>query len=33
MTMENWGLSGHEWAVEMLKEQLRRGSVRHAYLI
>jgi DNA polymerase-3 subunit delta' len=33
MSMENWGLSGHEWAVEMLKEHIRRGSVRHAYLI
>jgi DNA polymerase-3 subunit delta' len=32
MTMENWGLVGHEWAVEMLKQHLRRDSVRHAYL-
>ena len=31
--MENWGLSGHDWAVEMLKEHIRRDSVRHAYLI
>lgn len=29
----NWGLVGHEWAVEMLKEHIRRDSVRHAYLI
>ncbi len=29
---ENWGISGHEWAVEMLQEQIRRDSVRHAYL-
>ncbi len=28
----NWGLLGHEWAVEMLKQHLRRDSVRHAYL-
>jgi DNA polymerase-3 subunit delta' len=28
----NWGLLGHEWAVEMLKQHLSRDSVRHAYL-
>jgi DNA polymerase-3 subunit delta' len=28
----NWGLLGHEWAVEMLKQHLTRDSVRHAYL-
>ena len=28
----NWGLLGHEWAVEMLKEHIRNDSVRHAYL-
>lgn len=32
ITAENWGLLGHEWAVEMLKQHLRRDSVRHAYL-
>jgi DNA polymerase-3 subunit delta' len=32
MTMENWGLIGHEWAVEMLQQHLSRDSVRHAYL-
>jgi len=32
MTSENWGLLGHEWAVEMLKQHLIRNSVRHAYL-
>jgi DNA polymerase III subunit delta' len=32
MTSENWGLLGHEWAVEMLKQHLVRNSVRHAYL-
>src|SRR5512136_3216514 len=31
-TMENWGLSGHEWAVELLKQHLKHDSVRHAYL-
>jgi DNA polymerase-3 subunit delta' len=31
-TVHNWGLLGHEWAVEMLKQHLRRDSVRHAYL-
>jgi DNA polymerase-3 subunit delta' len=29
---DNWGLLGHEWAVEMLKQHLSRDSVRHAYL-
>jgi DNA polymerase III subunit delta' len=29
---ENWGLVGHEWAVQMLKEHLTHASVRHAYL-
>jgi DNA polymerase-3 subunit delta' len=31
-TTDNWGLLGHEWAVEMLKQHLSRDSVRHAYL-
>jgi DNA polymerase III subunit delta' len=31
-SMENWGLIGHEWAVEMLKQHLSHASVRHAYL-
>ena len=30
--IDNWGLLGHEWAVEMLKQHLTRDSVRHAYL-
>jgi DNA polymerase III subunit delta' len=30
---ENWGLSGHEWAVEMLQQHISHDSVRHAYLI
>lgn len=29
---ENWGLLGHEWAVELLKGHLRGGTPRHAYL-
>jgi DNA polymerase III subunit delta' len=29
---DNWGLLGHEWAVEMLKQHLTCDSVRHAYL-
>lgn len=28
----NWGLIGHEWAVEMLRISVDRGTVRHAYL-
>ncbi len=29
---DNWGLLGHEWAVDMLKQHLKHDSVRHAYL-
>ena len=29
---DNWGLLGHEWAVEMLKQHLSHDSVRHAYI-
>ena len=28
----NWNLTGHEWAVDMLKHQVAQGEVRHAYL-
>jgi DNA polymerase-3 subunit delta' len=28
----NWGLIGHEWAVQHLKDHLRNGALRHAYL-
>jgi DNA polymerase-3 subunit delta' len=28
----NWNLLGHEWAVELLREHIARGQVRHAYL-
>jgi DNA polymerase-3 subunit delta' len=31
-SIDNWGLLGNEWAVEMLKQHLIRDSVRHAYL-
>ena len=30
---DNWGLIGHEWAVQMLKRHLTHDSIRHAYLI
>ncbi len=29
---ENWGLLGHQWAVELLKGHLRNHASRHAYL-
>ena len=29
---ENWNLIGHEWAVDMLKKHIVRGTTRHAYL-
>lgn len=28
----NWNLTGHEWAVDMLKKHIVRGTTRHAYL-
>jgi DNA polymerase-3 subunit delta' len=28
----NWNLTGHEWAVDMLKKHVINGMVRHAYL-
>jgi DNA polymerase III subunit delta' len=30
--MDNWGLIGHAWAVQMLKQHLIHASLRHAYL-
>lgn len=30
--MNNWNLIGHEWAVDLLRGQLRRRAVSHAYL-
>lgn len=32
MKADNWGLLGHEWAVEMLKQHLVHDSARQAYL-
>jgi DNA polymerase-3 subunit delta' len=32
MMEKNWGLIGHEWAVEMLQEQIHCNSIRQAYL-
>jgi DNA polymerase-3 subunit delta' len=29
---DNWGLLGHEWAVDMLHHHLKRDGLRHAYL-
>jgi DNA polymerase III subunit delta' len=29
----NWDMIGHEWAVTLLKGQITRGQLRHAYLI
>jgi len=28
----NWNMLGHEWAVDMLRQHVTRGDVRHAYL-
>lgn len=29
---DNWNLLGHEWAVDMLRQHVAHGQVRHAYL-
>jgi DNA polymerase-3 subunit delta' len=29
---DTWNILGHEWAVDMLKEQINRDSIRHAYI-
>ena len=29
----NWDLTGHEWAVDMLKKHIVHGTTRHAYLL
>ena len=29
---DNWGILGHEWAVDLLKGHISRGTPRHAYL-
>ena len=33
LSTNNWGLIGHEWAVEMLRQHILNDSLRHAYLI
>lgn len=30
--MESWNILGHEWAVELLRAQVARQTLRHAYL-
>jgi len=32
-TGKNWGMLGHEWAVDLLQGHLSNGRTRHAYLI
>ncbi len=32
MAAMDWAVIGHDWAVQMLVEHLRRGHIRHAYL-
>jgi len=29
---DNWNLTGHEWAVDMLRKHIIHGTTRHAYL-
>ena len=29
---DNWNLTGHDWAVDMLKKHIIHGTTRHAYL-
>ena len=29
---DNWNMLGHEWAVDMLHQQVAHGEARHAYL-
>src|SRR5512141_2600689 len=29
---DNWSITGHEWAVDMLKKHVVHGTTRHAYL-
>lgn len=33
LRQDNWGLLGHEWAVDMLTQHISREAVRHAYLL
>jgi len=32
-TTPNWGIIGHDWAVELLQQHIATGQVRHAYLL
>jgi DNA polymerase-3 subunit delta' len=32
-TTDNWGLLGHDWAVDMLRKHITHQAVRHAYLL
>ncbi len=32
LAISNWNVLGHEWAVEMLRQQVAQQSTRHAYL-
>ena len=32
MSADNWGLTGHAWAVNMLQRHIQENAVRHAYL-
>lgn len=32
LRINNWGLLGHEWAVDMLRQHISRDALRHAYL-
>ncbi len=32
VTTSNWNVLGHEWAVEMLRQQIAQQTTRHAYL-
>jgi len=33
MMADNWGMVGHQWAVNLLRQHVQQGVVRHAYLI
>ncbi|MFN2216179.1 MAG: ATP-binding protein [Anaerolineales bacterium] len=33
MTGKNWGLLGHEWAVDLLRNQVKKGNIEHSYLL
>ena len=33
MIMDNWGLLGHEWAVDLLRKNIKKGNIEHSYLL